>query len=73
MKYFVKFLIFTFLFTEMLVSSEKINIFNFDDNDLTKFNVQYAKLAGYLTNYILFLVLMQFTTYPQFDFLLKLS
>ena len=37
MKYFVKFLIFTFLFTEMLVSSEKINIFNFDDNDLTKF------------------------------------
>ena len=37
MKYFVKFLIFTFLFAEVLVSSEKINIFNFDDNDLTKF------------------------------------
>ena len=37
MKYFVKFLIFAFLFAEMLVSSEKINIFNFDDNDLTKF------------------------------------
>ena len=37
MKYFVKFLIFTFLFTEMLISSEKINIFDFNDNDLTKF------------------------------------
>ena len=37
MKYFAKFLIFTFLFTEMSISSEKINIFNFDDNDLTKF------------------------------------
>ena len=37
MKYFAKFLIFTFLFTEMLISSEKINIFYFDDNDLTKF------------------------------------
>jgi len=37
MKYFVKFLIFTFLFTEMVISSEKISIFNFRDNDLTKF------------------------------------
>ena len=48
MKYFVKFLIFTFLFTEMLVSSEKINIFNFDDNDLTKFKSHSIKKK---TNY----------------------
>lgn len=48
MKYFVKFLIFTFLFAEMLVSSEKINIFNFDDNDLTKFKSHSIKKK---TNY----------------------
>ena len=48
MKYFFKFLIFTFLFTEMLVSSEKINIFNFDDNDLTKFKSHSIKKK---TNY----------------------
>ena len=48
MKYFVKFLIFTFLFTEMLVSSEKINIFNFNDNDLTKFKSHSIKKK---TNY----------------------
>ena len=48
MKYFVKFLIFTFLFTEMLVSSEKINIFNFDDNDLTKYKSHSIKKK---TNY----------------------
>ena len=48
MKYFVKFLIFTFMFAEMLVSSEKINIFNFDDNDLTKFKSHSIKKK---TNY----------------------
>ena len=48
MKYFVKFLIFTFLFAEILVSSEKINIFNFDDNDLTKFKSHSIKKK---TNY----------------------
>ena len=48
MKYFVKFLIFTFLFTEMLVSSEKINIFDFNDNDLTKFKSHSIKKK---TNY----------------------
>ena len=48
MKYFIKFLIFTFLFTEMLVSSEKINIFNFDDNDLTKYKSHSIKKK---TNY----------------------
>ena len=48
MKYFVKFLIFTFLFTEMVISSEKINIFNFDDNDLTKFKSHSIKKK---TNY----------------------
>ena len=48
MKYFVKFLIFTFLFTEMLISSEKIDIFNFDDNDLTKFKSHSIKKK---TNY----------------------
>ena len=48
MKYFIKFLIFTFLFTEMLVSSEKINIFNFNDNDLTKFKSHSIKKK---TNY----------------------
>ena len=48
MKYFIKFLIFTFLFAEMLISSEKINIFNFDDNDLTKFKSHSIKKK---TNY----------------------
>ena len=48
MKYFVKFLIFTFLFAEILVSSEKINIFNFDDSDLTKFKSHSIKKK---TNY----------------------
>jgi len=48
MKYFVKFLIFTFLFTEMLISSEKINIFDFNDNDLTKFKSHSIKKK---TNY----------------------
>ena len=48
MKYFAKFLIFTFLFAEMLVSSEKINIFDFDDNDLTKFKSHSIKKK---TNY----------------------
>ena len=48
MKYFIKFLIFTFLFTEMLVSSEKINIFNFNDNDLTKYKSHSIKKK---TNY----------------------
>ena len=37
MKLFVRFLIFIFFVIEMSISSEKINIFNFDDNDLTKF------------------------------------
>ena len=48
MKYFVKFLIFTFLFTEMVISSEKISIFNFRDNDLTKFKSHSIKKK---TNY----------------------
>ena len=47
MKYFVKFLILTFLFAEMLVASEKINIFNFDDNDLTKFKSHSIKKTNY--------------------------
>ena len=37
MKIFARFLIFIFFATEMSLSSEKINIFNFNDNDLTKF------------------------------------
>ena len=48
MKLFVRFLIFIFFATEMSLSSEKINIFNFDDNDLTKFKSHSIKKK---TNY----------------------
>ena len=48
MKLFVRFLIFIFFVTEMSLSSEKINIFNFDDNDLTKFKSHSIKKK---TNY----------------------
>ena len=48
MKLFVKFLIFIFFATEMSLSSEKINIFNFNDNDLTKFKSHSIKKK---TNY----------------------
>jgi len=48
MKLFVRFLIFIFFATEMSLSSEKINIFNFNDNDLTKFKSHSIKKK---TNY----------------------
>ena len=48
MKLFVRFLIFIFFVTEMSLSSEKINIFNFNDNDLTKFKSHSIKKK---TNY----------------------
>ena len=48
MKLFVRFLIFIFFATEMSLSSEKINIFNFNDNDLTKFKSNSIKKK---TNY----------------------
>ena len=48
MKIFARFLIFIFFATEMSLSSEKINIFNFNDNDLTKFKSHSIKKK---TNY----------------------
>jgi hypothetical protein len=48
MKLFVRFLILIFFATEMSLSSEKINIFNFNDNDLTKFKSHSIKKK---TNY----------------------
>ena len=48
MKLFVRFLIYIFFATEMSLSSEKINIFNFNDNDLTKFKSHSIKKK---TNY----------------------
>ena len=48
MKLFVRFLIFIFFATEMSLSSEKINIFNFNDNDLSKFKSHSIKKK---TNY----------------------
>ena len=48
MKLFVRFLIFIFFATEMSLSSKKINIFNFNDNDLTKFKSHSIKKK---TNY----------------------
>ena len=48
MKLFVKFLIFTFFASEMSPSSEKIDIFNFNKNDLSKFKSHSIKKK---TNY----------------------